>query len=388
MNKVNVYSRKDTSVLGKWWLTVDRLTLVLLMVLVILGILLSFAASPPVALRLNLGAFYFVKRHIVMVLPSLLVMIGISLLPIKSIQKISLLLYLIGVLLLLWTFFYGLEIKGARRWIVLLGNSMQASEFVKPAFTVLSAWLIAEKSKEETFPAITISLFALGILLFLLMLQPDLGMSLIISTTWLGQLFIAGMSVVWMVILAVIGVSGVCATYFMFPHVTKRIDQFFDPATGNTHQDLYQITKSLEAFVNGGLLGRGPGEGVVKKYVPDAHADFVFAVAGEEFGLILCLVIVFIFAVIVVRSLIRSIQNSDIFILLATSGLAMQFGLQAFINMASALHVIPTKGMTMPFISYGGSSMLALSISAGMILSLTRKRHGVLEGFSHKGWTN
>jgi len=229
----------------------------------------------------------------------------------------------------------------------------------------------------EKFPGITLSMAVIGATVGLLLLQPDLGMTVVIVTTWVGQLFIAGMPIFWMAGLVSIGVVGLVGAYYFLPHVTKRIDQFLDPTAGNPVHDLYQITKSLAAFANGGFFGKGPGEGVVKKNVPDAHADFVFAVAGEEFGLWMCILIVCIFASIVVRFMVRSMQSSSLFILLGATGLTVQFGLQAFINMASALHLIPTKGMTMPFISYGGSSMIALAVCVGMLLAFTRKRHGL-----------
>ena len=219
----------------------------------------------------------------------------------------------------------------------------------------------------------------MGILVLLLLLQPDLGMTLVVISTWIGQLFIAGIPLIWMGIIAAMGIVGLCGAYFLFPHVARRIDQFFDPSSGDPRHDLYQVTQSLEAFMQGGLFGRGPGEGIIKKNVPDAHADFVFAVAGEEFGLFLCLFVVILFAFIVLRSLIRAMNDSSLFIMMATAGLVIQFGLQAFVNMASALHLIPTKGMTMPFISYGGSSLIALAIAMGMLLALTRKRHGIVD---------
>jgi cell division protein FtsW len=259
------------------------------------------------------------------------------------------------------------------------GVSIQASEFVKPAFTILVAWMLAEKYRDPQFPGLSLSLFLLGSVVCLLVLQPDLGMTLIILSTWIGQLFIAGIPILWMIVLAIAGIVGLGGAYIFLPHVTKRIDQFLDPSSGDPRHDLYQVQKSLEAFKNGGLFGKGPGEGIVKKYVPDAHADFVFAVAGEEFGLILCLILVGLFGFIVIRSLSRAMEDSSVFIVMATAGIAIQFGLQAFVNMASALHLIPTKGMTMPFISYGGSSLLALGISMGVLLALTRRRHGSME---------
>lgn len=373
------FSRRDTSVLGRWWWTIDRWSLSAIIIIMAIGILLSFAASPPVAERLNLGTFFFVKRHIIMVPPAVGLMLAISLLNPQQIRRLASFLYLIGVILLIFTLLNGTEIKGARRWIVLAGTSIQASEFIKPAFAIMVAWMLAEKYRDFQFPGLLISFILLAILVVLLLLQPDLGMTLVVISTWIGQLFIAGMPIIWMVILATMGVVGLCGAYSLFPHVARRIDQFLDPTSGNPSHDLYQVNQSLEAFMNGGLFGKGPGEGVIKKNVPDAHADFVFSVAGEEFGLILCLALVGLFAFVVIRSLLRGMQESSLFAIMGTAGIAMQFGLQAFINMASALHLIPTKGMTMPFISYGGSSLVALGIAMGMLLSLTRRRHGVTE---------
>ncbi len=374
-----VFSRRDTSVIGRWWWTVDRWSLGAILVIIGLGVLLSFAASPPVANRLNLGTFFFVKRHLIMVPPALLIMFGISLLTPLHIRRLASFVYLTGVLMLIATLLYGIEIKGAKRWLMLAGMSLQASEFIKPAFAVLAAWMLAEKYKDPEFPGLSVSMVLLVILMLLLLLQPDLGMTLVLISTWIGQLFVAGMPLIWMGILAGLGIVCLCGAYFLFPHVAKRMDQFFDPSAGDPKQDLYQVTQSLKAFTQGGLFGRGPGEGIVKKNVPDAHADFVFAVAGEEFGLFLCLFIVALFAFVVIRSLIRAMQDSSLFVMMAASGLVIQFGLQAFVNMASALHLIPTKGMTMPFISYGGSSLVALAIAMGMLLGLTRKRHGVVD---------
>lgn len=374
-----IFSRRDTSVLGRWWWTIDRWSLSAIIIIMALGILLSFAASPPVAERLNLGTFFFVKRHIIMIPPAVGLMLAISLLNLQQIRRLAFFIYLIGVILLIFTLFSGTEIKGARRWIMIAGTSIQASEFIKPAFAIMVAWMLAEKYRDFQFPGLLISFILLTILVVLLLLQPDLGMTLVVVSTWIGQLFIAGMPIIWMVILATMGVVGLCGAYLLFPHVARRIDQFLDPTSGNPQHDLYQVNQSLEAFMNGGLFGKGPGEGVIKKNVPDAHADFVFSVAGEEFGLILCLALVGLFAFVVIRSLLRGMQESSLFTIMGTAGIAMQFGLQAFINMASALHLIPTKGMTMPFISYGGSSLVALGIAMGMLLSLTRRRHGVTE---------
>jgi cell division protein FtsW len=373
------FSRRDTSILGRWWWTVDRWSLGAIAILMAIGVLLSFAASPPVADRLNLGGFYFVKRHVMMIIPTLIVLISTSLLMPRQIRRLATLVYLAGLILLVLTITNGMEIKGARRWVNLGGLTMQASEFVKPAFAVLVAWMLAERYRNHHFPGMFISCCLLGIFAFLLMLQPDLGMTVVTTITWIGQLFIAGMPLFWMGFVACLGAVGLVGAYFFFPHVARRIDQFLDPSTGDPKHDLYQVHQSLEAFTNGGLFGRGPGEGIVKKHIPDAHADFVFAVAGEEFGLILCTAVVGLFAFVVLRSLLRIMQTSSLFVILAVCGLIIQFGTQTLINMSSTLHIIPTKGMTMPFISYGGSSLLALAMSMGMVLALTRRRHGAAE---------
>lgn len=373
------FSRRDTSILGRWWWTVDRWSLGAIMILMGIGILLSFAASPPVADRLNLGGFYFVKRHVILMIPTLFILIFTSLMTPRQIRRLASFVYLAGLALLVFTITNGMEIKGARRWLSIGSFSIQASEFVKPAFAVLVAWMLAERYRNPHFPGMVISCALLGFFAFLLMLQPDLGMTVVTTAAWIGQLFIAGMPLFWMGLVAGMGIVGLVSSYFFFPHVARRIDQFLDPTTGDPKHDLYQVHQSLEAFMNGGLLGRGPGEGTIKKYIPDAHADFVFAVAGEEFGLILCTVVVGLFAFIVVRSFVRIMHESSLFVILAVCGLIIQFGSQALVNMSSTLHIIPTKGMTMPFISYGGSSLLALAMAMGMVLALTRRRHGAAE---------
>lgn len=314
-----------------------------------------------------------------MVIPALSLIFAISMLSPLQIRRLSVVGYFLCVILLCLTFFYGIEIKGAKRWLSMAGNSIQPSEFMKPFFAVVSAWMFAEKAKNPDFPGFLLSFSLLGIVVSLLMLQPDLGMTVIIVATWMTQLFLSGIPMIWIGIVGGMGFLSLITAYTFFPHVTKRIDQFLDSSGGDVKNELYQITQSLEAFMNGGLFGKGPGEGIVKKNVPDAHADFVFAIAGEEFGFIICLIIVVLFGVIVVRSLMRLLDNAGLFVVLAACGLSTQLGFQTFVNMASSLHLIPTKGMTMPFISYGGSSLIALGIGAGMLLGLTRKSHGVVD---------
>ncbi len=365
-------ARADTSVLGRWWWTVDRWTLAALCALIGFGIVLAMAATPAVATRIGLDPFFFVRHQIGLLIPAIVIMIGISMLSPRAVRLISMVGLVVSVALLAATFFVGAEIKGARRWIHVPGLSVQPSEFVKPTFAVVAAWLFAMQRKHETFPGDLISIFLYLMILSLLLLQPDVGMSIVITSVWFSQFFLAGLRMFWVMLLGGTGIVSLVGAYFVFPHVASRVDRFLDPAAG----DNYQVSTALEAFLNGGIFGVGPGEGTVKNVLPDAHSDFVFAVAGEEFGLIACLAIVVVFAFIVLRGFTRALQESNLFVLLAVAGLLAQFGLQALINMCSTLNLIPTKGMTLPFISYGGSSLLALALGMGFVLALTRKRFG------------
>ncbi len=375
MEMIKPFSRLDNSPFSRWWWTVDRYGLVIIFTLMLLGFMLSFSASPAIAEKIGLSSFYFVKRHALMLIPCVFVMISVSMLSPIGVRRLGLCLFFISIALLITTFFWGQSIKGAQRWINIFGFSLQPSEFIKPSLTVITAWLLSEKMLDPDFSGLSLSAVFVGLACFLLLLQPDLGMTIVILTSWFTQLFIAGMPLLWVFGLIICGCTSLIFSYMFFPHVAKRIDQFLDPSTTGNFQELYQIKKSLAAFANGGFFGTGPGEGTVKKHVPDAHADFVFAVAGEEFGFWLCMIIIGIFLSLMIRFLRRSLQDTNFFILLAGCGLSLQFSFQAFVNMASALNIIPTKGMTLPFISYGGSSMLALAICCGMLLSLTRKRH-------------
>ncbi len=368
-------SRNDRSLIGQWWWTVDRWILSAICLLMVLGLLMSFAASPSVASTLNINSYYFVIRHTAYLVPSIFCLVAVSLLSPRNIRRLALVLFITSVVLVLMTLFMGSEIKGARRWISFAGMSIQPSELLKPGFAVITAWMLSEKRLFPEFPGALISFLVYGLSLTLLLLQPDIGMVVLITLVWFSQLFLAGLSMVWVFIAGALGASGLGFAYFFLPHVTKRIDGFLNGDAGDKFGDKYQITQSLEAFMSGGLMGQGPGEGIVKRFIPDAHADFVFAVAAEEFGLIFCLILVMIFLFVVIRSLIRVFHQDNFFAILAVGGLVLQFGIQSLINMASTMNLIPTKGMTLPFLSYGGSSILALAISMGMVLALTRHHY-------------
>ncbi|MDR2766115.1 MAG: putative lipid II flippase FtsW [Holosporaceae bacterium] len=364
------FSRTDGRIFGRWWWTVDRVMLFSFLIMMAFGVLMAMAATPMVASRIGVETSYFLKRHLLYVLPSLLTIFSVSLLDRKGLRRFSLVLFLFSIFLTLLTLFLGAEIKGACRWIPIFGFSLQPSEFTKPALAVITAWMFSEQHRNPEFRGKFMASLLLGIFIVLLLLQPDVGAVVITAFVWFGQLFLNGLPVIFAVGVAVAMAGGFVLAYMFLPHVAARVDRFMNPEIG----DHYQIGRSLEAFANGGLFGVGPGEGVIKKHVPDAHADFVFAVLGEEFGFFVCLLVVVLIAFLVIYGMLKSLKENDLFSILASVGLLCQFGLQSFVNIASALQIIPTKGMTLPFISYGGSSMMATSIAVGMILALGRRR--------------
>jgi cell division protein FtsW len=364
------FARIDQSPLARWWWTVDRWSLAALSILIGFGILMSLAASPAVAERIGYDGGHFVRRYLGL-LPFTMALIWlVSLQTPRTVRRIAFIVFAAGLALLALTLVVGAEIKGARRWINLPLLSLQPSEFVKPCFAVVTAWLISERKLRSGFPGNLIALTLLLLIVAMLIAQPDIGMAAVVVAVWVGQFYMAGLRLYWVILVGLGGVGALVSAYHYVPHVRVRVDHFLNPATG----DSYQVNRSLEAFANGGLWGRGPGEGTIKYVLPDAHADFVFAVAGEEFGLVICLAVVGLFAFVVMRGFSRLSQEGSLFVLLSATGLLIQFGLQAVINMASTLHLMPTKGMTLPFLSYGGSSLLALGLGMGMMLALTRRR--------------
>jgi cell division protein FtsW len=367
--------RDDRSLIGQWWWTVDRWTLGAVLAIMAFGVLLTLAASPPAAERIGADSFLFAKRQFVFLPIALMVMLAISLASPRHVRRLALLVFVGSLVALALTFVIGVEIKGARRWISLPGLSVQPSEFVKPSLAVISAWLLAQARAERRAPGYLLSTVLVGVTLGLLLMQPDLGMSIVVAAVWAAQLFVVGLPM-WVAGFGVVGGAGsLVGAYFIFNHVRSRFDRFLDPSSG----DNYQVNTALEAFMNGSLFGRGPGEGTVKALLPDAHTDFIMAVCGEEFGLVCCLLILGLFVFVTLRTLSRASKETSLFITLAATGLGVQFGLQAAINMASTIQLIPAKGMTLPFISYGGSSALAMAICVGMLLSLTREHAGLRE---------
>jgi cell division protein FtsW len=362
-------SRADRSEFAEWWWTIDRYLLVSLVALMIGGVVLSFAGSPPVAERLGYDSFHFVKRHVAFFLPALAVMIATSFLSPKQARRVAFIVLIVAMAMMLATLFIGVEVKGARRWFTIAGLSIQPSEFMKPAFIVIVAWLFAENSRRADIPGNAFALILLVIAVALLVSEPDFGQTMLISIVWGSLFFMAGMSWLWIVGLAGVAAGGIFAAYTMLPHVAGRINRFLSPQSGDT----FQIDRALDALNNGGLWGQGPGEGMVKRILPDAHTDFIFAVAAEEFGIVVCIGLVIIFAWVVFRGLTAALKTEDAFARLATAGLVVVFGAQSVINMAVNLNLVPSKGMTLPFISYGGSSMIAVAFEMGLLLAFTRR---------------
>lgn len=367
---MSFFSRTDQSLLGRWWWTVDRGSLVLFFILMVFGVFLVAAASPPVALRIGLDQYHFLIRHIIVLLPASVLMLGLSLLDVRQVWRLAAVMLAASILALVYVLIFGMEIKGAQRWIHLPGFSLQPSEFAKPSFIVVAAWFIARKKDRPEFPGAKIAAGVYGILATLFVLQPDMGMTFIITACFAAIIFLAGLPLRIVAILFVVAVGAVFLAYFSFSHVQSRVDRFLDPASGDT----YQIEKSLEAFRHGGVFGTGPGQGTVKLNIPDAHADFIFSVAGEELGLFFVVILITLYGCILVRGFNRIMDSDNMFVILATGGLLAMFGLQALIHMGSALHLLPTKGMTLPLISYGGSSLLSMSMAMGMVLALTRRQ--------------
>ena len=366
------FARSDQSLLSRWWWTVDRWLILALMALIGVGLLLTFAASPAVAERLGLPSFHFAQRQFVFLAGSVGVMFLLSLVTIKSARRLAILMFPVFLGLVFATNFFGPEIKGATRWLQFGSFTLQPSEFLKPAFVVITGWMLSERLKSPSFPGRMIACGLFAVVILALGMQPDIGQAILISMVFAGQLVAGGLPLPWVFGLGGAGIGALVLGYFQMEHIQERIDAFLNPGSVDT----FQIDTALNAFRSGGMFGLGPGEGNVKKILPDAHTDFIFAVAGEEFGMLACLGILLLFTVIVVRGLAHLLEEEDSFVALAAGGLIMLFGLQALINISVNLAVIPATGMTLPFISYGGSSAVALAITMGLVLALTRRnRH-------------
>ncbi len=362
-------SRARKTTLGEWWWTVDRLLLAAFMLLMGAGVVMSFAASPAVANRIGVESFHFVERHLTFLIPALVVLVATSFLSPPMVRKLCLALFVVAVSGVALTLVIGVEIKGARRWLHVPGlGSFQPSEFLKPAFIVIVAWFMSERMKRRDVPGNIIAVLLLGLVAGLLILQPDFGQTMLIVTVWGVMFFIASMPWLWVFVIGAGSAGLLGAAVLTLDHVQRRILRFWQGESS------FQPDAAVDAISRGGWFGRGPGEGTVKRILPDSHTDFIFAVTAEEFGIIVCLIVVAVFGFVILRGLWHALKVDDPFCRVATCGLVTMFGLQSAINLAVNLHLVPTKGMTLPFVSYGGSSMLAVAFSMGLVLALTRRR--------------
>jgi cell division protein FtsW len=374
---IPAFSRNDQSPLAKWFWTVDRGLLAAALTLIGLGVALSFASSPAAVLADESisDPFHYSWRMLVWAAGGTVAMLVASLLSPRGVRRIALLALICAILVMAALPLIGHEVKGAARWINLGPFSLQPSEFAKPGLIVFAAWMFSEAQKGQGVPGVSIAFATWALCVGLLLIQPDIGQTLLITTTFMAVFFMAGVPLKWVAALAAAGAGGVVGLYFAFDHMRDRLSRFLSPETADTHQ----IDRASEAIRAGGLVGRGVGEGVMKRYVPDLHTDFIYSVGAEEFGLVLSLVMIGLYAFIVVRGMRRAMKLTNPFEQTAAAGLFMLVGLQACINIAVNLNLIPTKGMTLPFISYGGSSMLAMGLTMGLALALTRRRPGAYE---------
>lgn len=363
-------SRAERSLLGDWWWTIDRALLAAFVMLMTAGLVFLMAGGPPVAERLGLSTFHFVNRQALYLAPAAILLFGVSFLSPRMVRRVALGVYLAGMALVVLALHFGPEIKGAHRWISIGPIGLQPSEFVKPAFVILAAWAFSEGARRSDMPGAVLALLLLPATIIPLVMQPDFGQTMLITIVWAGLFFVAGLHWFWVLGLGGAGLLGIGAAYEFLPHVRERIQRFMNKDSGDT----FQVDVALDSFRSGSWLGRGPGEGTVKRILPDAHTDFIFAVTAEEFGVLICIGILVLFGFIVLRGLSLARRNEDTFCRLAVTGLVMLFGLQASINMMVNVHLMPAKGMTLPFISYGGSSLLSLALGTGFLIALTRRR--------------
>jgi cell division protein FtsW len=367
------YGRSDTSAIGRWFWEIDKLLLLLISVLISIGLIAVAAASPAAGQRYSGGnvhfsELYYFWRQLAWIAVGLPVMIGISMMPKERARRLSLVGAAIFFVMLVFVPIIGPEHNGARRWIEFGLGQVQPSEFLKPFFVVSLAWLLSLKQSDKSLPVYPISAVVTGGVAYLLMKQPDFGSTIIFCAVWVAMLALAGVSIRILGGLAIAGVVGVVLAYFFYDVATTRIDEFLF-GTG----DNFQVENAMRTLTAGGLFGMGPGGGTRKFGLPEPHTDYIFSVVGEEFGLIACIAIALLYLGIVARVLIKLLDEDSSFAILAAAGLAIQFGLQALINMMVNVQLAPSKGMTLPFISYGGSSMLALSIGMGLLLAFTRR---------------
>jgi cell division protein FtsW len=362
--------RQSRHPLVKWWWEMDRVSVGIIVIIMLCGAVAVTTASVAVAKTYNVGPYYFALRHYLFLVVAFSLMMAMTMLKPGGVRRLGLALFGLAYVGLLLTFVIGVEVKGAKRWIDLGGQSVQPTEFLKPALIVLTAALLAHNDRKKRLQGFLVSLVMMAAVGLPVLAQPNFGMALAMGTVWFAQVFMAGLPLLWLAPLVAGGLCVVVGAYTMLPHVRDRLERFLNPE----HSDTYQVDQANEAIMMGHLWGRGAGEGVVKHQLPDAHTDFIFAVVVEEFGIIVGLLLMSLFLTLVLRGFSRVLNQDDRFVLLAAGGLLTLLSLHVCVNVGVALHMVPTTGMTLPFISYGGSSTFAMALVVGLLLALLRRQ--------------
>ena len=366
----NIFDRRYLNFVKRWWIDIDKINFLIVMATIVFGLMMTATSSPVIAERIGVAKFFFLKKQILFAVAAIVILISLSFLDSSKIKLLSIVGLLGAVALLVAVLMFGSEAKGAKRWIAVAGFTMQPSEFVKAFFVIVNALILQRLQAEKWHIKYGVSTCLYLVIVALLLLQPDFGMAIVFTALWAIQLFAYGLPMLLIYGIGVLGVFGAIGAYLTFPHVEDRINRFLDSGESN-----YQVERSLDAFVSGGFFGTGPGDGVVKNFIPDAHTDFIFAVIGEEYGIISCVMLLLVFGYLITRIVKRALDEENMFIYLSLCGLMMQFTTQIIVNIGVSLKLLPTKGMTLPFISYGGSSMLAMSICFGLILAFTKRKY-------------
>lgn len=364
------YDRTKLNFIKKWWIDIDKINFFIIFGIIIFGLMMTASSSPVIAKKINVDKFFFLKKQLIFATIAVILMISISFLNLARVKVIGLFGLIATIFLLVAVLIFGSHTKGATRWLSIAGFTLQPSEFAKTFFVIVHGYILQKFyfSKWHIKYGISAGLFLL--IVSLLILQPDFGMTITFSILWASQLFLYGLPIPFIAILAMIACAGGVGAYIFLPHVEDRINRFLNSSETN-----YQVERSIDAFVNGSYLGVGPGNGMVKKFIPDVHTDFIFAAVGEEYGILTCILIIIIFAYFITRIVKRAIEEEDMFVYLALTGLMIQFTMQTLVNIGVSLGMFPTKGMTLPFISYGGSSMISMAICFGLILAFTKRKY-------------
>ena len=364
------FDRNSLSPITRWWIDIDKVNVIIIFAIIVFGLMMTATSSTAIAKRIDVDKFFFLNKQIIFVFIALILLVAISFLDQEYIKFFAIIGLGATILLLIAVLFFGLEAKGAKRWIYLAGFTLQPSEFAKTFFIIVNAYILQKYHDAKWTLKYGISFGLYLTIVVLLVLQPDIGMTITLTAMWVAQLFIYGIPLAIIFIVAFFGVLGAITAYIALPHVEDRINKFLDGEGKN-----YQVERSLDAFVNGSFFGTGPGNGVVKKFIPDSHTDFIFAVIGEEYGALTCAMIILLFAYLITRIVKRALDEENMFVYLSLFGLMMQFTIQVIVNIGVNLRLLPAKGMTLPFISYGGSSMISMAICFGLILAFTKRKY-------------